>query len=294
MFRIGDFSQLGQVSVRTLRHYDELGLLKPAEVDALTDYRYYTVEQLPRLNRIVALKDLGFSLHEIASLTEEVSLAELKRMLERKQAEVTIKLEEEQARLTRLRARLEHIERGDAPSGFDVTLKKVPATSIFSKRYFVPDLEEMGRYCTLFYHELYAVLEAQKLAPIAPEFTLFHMREYTTKNVDVEVAVVLSSQDLTRLELPDDDTFTVRRLQGAKTAASLVFNGHYHDMEGAARALLLWAGANGYSSAGAGREIHLSGPIVETGKDKPVVVELQMPVAPQSLDAPPPALGLEG
>lgn len=59
-FKIGDFSQLGQVSVRTLRLYDELNLIKPAETDKWTGYRYYTLDQLPRLNRILALKDLGF------------------------------------------------------------------------------------------------------------------------------------------------------------------------------------------------------------------------------------------
>ncbi len=281
VFRIGDFSQLGQVSVRTLRHYDELGLLKPAEVDAQTDYRYYTAWQLPRLNRIVALKDLGFSLNEIGTLLEQdLSADDLKVMLERKQAEITLKLQGEQARLARLKARLEQVELEDAPLGFDVTLKKLPTMTVFSKRYAVPDLAEMGEYCTLFYKELYAVLNAQKLAPIQAEFTLYHTREYVTKNVDVEVAVVLSSGDLERLELPDDETFTVRRLQGAKAAASLVFSGYYHEIDRAARALLLWTGANGYGSVGAAREVHLSGPVVETGKDAPVVIELQVPVMP--------------
>jgi DNA-binding transcriptional MerR regulator len=283
VFRIGDFSQLGQVSVRTLRHYDDLGLLKPAEVDPLTDYRSYTIEQLPRLNRIVALKDMGFSLKEIHGfLEQDVSLGDLRGLLEHKQAELTAQLEAEQARLRRLRARLEQIALEDAPLGFDVTLKGVPATTVFSKRYAVPDLEEMDRYCTLFYEELYTVLNVQKLVPIAPEFTLFHTREYVTKNVDVEVAVVLSSGDLARLELPDDDSFTVRRLQGSKTAASVVFEGYFHELGGAARALLLWTGMNGYESVGAAREIHLSGPIVETGKDEPVVIELQVPVAPHT------------
>ncbi len=70
MFRIGDFSKLGQVTVRTLRLYDELGLFKPARTDKFTDYRYYAIEQLPRLNRILALKDLGFSLEEISALLD--------------------------------------------------------------------------------------------------------------------------------------------------------------------------------------------------------------------------------
>ncbi|MBI5828307.1 MAG: MerR family transcriptional regulator, partial [Chloroflexi bacterium] len=68
MFRIGDFSKLGQVTARTLRLYDELSMLRPTQIDQFTDYRYYTIEQLPRLNRILALKDLGFSLEEIADL----------------------------------------------------------------------------------------------------------------------------------------------------------------------------------------------------------------------------------
>ena len=68
MLKIGDFSHLSHVSVRMLRHYDELGLLKPVQVDRFTGYRYYSIEQLPRLNRILALKDLGFSLDQITQL----------------------------------------------------------------------------------------------------------------------------------------------------------------------------------------------------------------------------------
>jgi DNA-binding transcriptional MerR regulator len=70
MLKIGDFSKLSQVSIQTLRHYDDLGLLRPAEVDRFTGYRYYTASQLPRLNRILALKDLGFALDQIALLLE--------------------------------------------------------------------------------------------------------------------------------------------------------------------------------------------------------------------------------
>ena len=66
--RIGEFSALGRVSVRMLRHYEKLGLLAPAETDAFTSYRYYTLDQLPRLNRIIALKELGFSLEQVGGI----------------------------------------------------------------------------------------------------------------------------------------------------------------------------------------------------------------------------------
>jgi DNA-binding transcriptional MerR regulator len=65
MFTIGDFAEHGRVSVRMLRHYDAIGLLRPAHVDPLSSYRYYSAEQFAQLNRIVALKELGFSLHQV-------------------------------------------------------------------------------------------------------------------------------------------------------------------------------------------------------------------------------------
>jgi len=71
MFKIGDFSRLGQVSTRMLRHYDQLGLLKPKHTDKFSGYRYYTIDQLGDLNRIIALKELGLSLEQIAQIMGE-------------------------------------------------------------------------------------------------------------------------------------------------------------------------------------------------------------------------------
>jgi len=69
MLKIGEFSKLAQVSVKTLRYYDELGLLRPDWVDRYTGYRFYALQQLPRLNRILALRELGFSLAQAAHQT---------------------------------------------------------------------------------------------------------------------------------------------------------------------------------------------------------------------------------
>ena len=74
MFKIGDFARLGGVSVRALRHYDEIGLLSPADVDAGSGYRLYAAHQLGPLNRIVALKELGFSLTQIDGILSGVTL----------------------------------------------------------------------------------------------------------------------------------------------------------------------------------------------------------------------------
>jgi len=78
MIKIGDFARLSQVSIVTLRHYDEIGLLTPVAVDTATGYRYYAVAQLTRLNRILALKDLGFSLEQIDQLLEGLTAEHLR------------------------------------------------------------------------------------------------------------------------------------------------------------------------------------------------------------------------
>jgi DNA-binding transcriptional MerR regulator len=126
MLKIGDFSRLAQVSVDTLRHYDTLGLLKPTEVDPLTGYRYYAHHQLGRLNRILALKDLGLSLDQIAPMLEDdVSAEQLKGMLKLKRAEIEEHIDAEHERLARVEARLRQIELESNLSGHDVIIKNV-------------------------------------------------------------------------------------------------------------------------------------------------------------------------
>ena len=89
MFRIGDFSRIGRITIRTLRYYDEIGLLKPVKADELTGYRYYSINQLPRLQRIVLLKSLGLSLDDIQDLLEnDLPANQIRRLLQVKETEI--------------------------------------------------------------------------------------------------------------------------------------------------------------------------------------------------------------
>jgi DNA-binding transcriptional MerR regulator len=124
MLKIGDFSKVSLVSVKALRYYDELGLLKPARVDALTGYRYYSASQLPRLNRILVLKDLGLSLQQIAYLLDqELTPDQIRGMLRLKHVELHQQLEEGQARLERIEAWLQAFEQ-EAMMSFSRTLHR--------------------------------------------------------------------------------------------------------------------------------------------------------------------------
>jgi len=135
MFKIGDFSRLSQVPVKTLRYYDEIGLLKPAEVDRFTSYRYYSADQLPRLNRILTLKDLGLSLAQVGELLDgDLPAEQIRGMLRLKQAEAHQKVEDEQTRLARVEWRLREIEQEGVMSTQEVVLKKVAAMTVASLR----------------------------------------------------------------------------------------------------------------------------------------------------------------
>jgi DNA-binding transcriptional MerR regulator len=124
------------VSVKTLRYYDEIGLLRPSEIDRLTGYRYYTASQLSRLNRILLLKDLGLSLDQIGRLLEsELPPAQLRGMLKLRRAEIERSIEEEEGRLARVAALLTHIEQENVSmSKYDVVIKKVAPVRIASIR----------------------------------------------------------------------------------------------------------------------------------------------------------------
>jgi DNA-binding transcriptional MerR regulator len=130
MFSIGEFSRLGGVSVRTLRHYDEIGLLRPATVDPDTGYRGYSAAQLGRLNRIMALKELGLSLTQAKRLLDGVTLEELRGMLILRRAQLEHELEEHKNHLLGVEARLRHIAREGVMPADDIVAKKIPAMGV--------------------------------------------------------------------------------------------------------------------------------------------------------------------
>ena len=127
MLSIGHFARHGRVSIRMLRHYDAIGLLQPAYVDRATGYRSYDAGQLSRLNWIVALKGLGFTLQQVRSiLDDEVSVEELRGMLRLRQAELQSQIASDTARLAQVEARLRIIEREGAMPADDVQTKRIP------------------------------------------------------------------------------------------------------------------------------------------------------------------------
>ena len=286
MLRIGDFSQLAQVSVPTLRHYDELGLIKPAAVDKFTDYRYYTVEQLPRLNRILALKDLGLSLDQIKRLLDaNLPTAQLRGMLAMKQAEIEQQIDAERARLHRVEARLQQIEGEGGPSRYEVVLKKVDALTSAGVRQLVPHVNQMADLRAPALQALHDGLQSVGITDVQHELVLYHnSSEYRDDDIDMEVAVTLNTAMAKRVNTTDlPDVLHIGELPSVVAMASTIHHGVLWDVPQAINALFAWIGTNGFRSAGPIRELHLFGteldiPDDEAGHGQVIVMEVQIPV----------------
>lgn len=145
MIRVGQLSRLSMVSIKTLRSYDEAGLLHPARVDDFTGYRYYTFGQLARLHRILALKEMGFALEQIGRLLDEdLSAEQLRGMLKARRSEIQARLEDEMARLARVEARLQLLEKENPISQVEVVVKTVEPLTIASVRDTIPTYSQQG------------------------------------------------------------------------------------------------------------------------------------------------------
>src|SRR5438477_9151104 len=142
MFRIRDFSRFSRVSVKMLRHYDRLGLLHPARVDPDTRYRYYSAAQLPALNRILSLRELGFSLEEVGALARrDPSARAFAQALEARREAIARQVADDQVRLARLDAALRALAAGAAPPLADVVVRAIAPLRVASRRARVADLE---------------------------------------------------------------------------------------------------------------------------------------------------------
>jgi effector-binding domain-containing protein len=266
MFKIGDFSKLGRVTVKTLRYYDQIGLLTPAEVDPFTGYRTYTADQMDRLNRILALKDLGFTLNQIGSLLDEgLSVEEMHGMFRLRQAEIEAALDEERERLARVAARLEQIRQGD-DMAYDVVLKEIDPVTIASVRGTIPTYGDVG----MLYGELFGHLGQHGIHPAGPPLAIYHDPEYREADVDAEAGVPIDA------DAPASGRVSVRTLPGG-SVATCIHRGGYDTIGQAYTALMAWIERNGYAVAGPNREIYLRGPD-DSGEPDGYVTEVQFPV----------------
>jgi DNA-binding transcriptional MerR regulator len=264
MFKIGEFSRLTQVTVKALRHYDRLGLLPPAQIDPFTGYRAYSAAQLPRLNRLLALKDLGLALEQIGPfLDADLSPEQLRALLLVKQGETRRRIDEESRRLARIETRLAQMAEPERLA-CDVVVKRVEAQPVVSLRRTLPERRAIGGL----FRQLHAYEQRHHLA-VTDRLVIWHDQEFRDSGIDVEAAFVTIDPP------PPDDAVQARELPAA-TLACLVHAGPTETIGQACMALLSWVEPSGYRLAGPERVRAIERSDRE-GQNS--VAELQLPVA---------------
>jgi predicted transcriptional regulator YdeE/DNA-binding transcriptional MerR regulator len=272
MLKIGDFAKLASVSIKALRHYDECGLLKPVRIDRMTGYRYYRLDQLPRMQRILALKDLDFSLAQIGQMLDErLSPADLQRFFDQKQAELRERVVEEQSRLKRVAARLAQIEREGRLPLAEVILKSLPAMWIASRRAILKDVQALPAQLGKLRAGLASEAAAAGLASSGPWLTLYPGETQPAQKPEIEVALCLPNPAPPAAKA--GAAFELRSLP-AVTAACLLYHPREYAINEAYATLYTWAEQNRYYSAGPQRELLIHDP-TQPGES---YVEVQLPV----------------
>lgn len=268
MFKIGDFSRISFVTVKTLHYYDEIGLLKPVKVDRFTGYRYYSTGQLPRLNYIIALKNLGLSLEEVATLVnDDLAPAQMREIFILKKAELQQRVNEEQRRLGQVEKLLVQIEKEGKMPDYQVIIKNIPPLKIASVRGTVPSYHDI----MILGEKLLPVFKSHAASVAGPFLAIYHDMEYREKDVDMEVAIPISQ------DIPLEAPVTIRDLPGEDTVATTIHRGPYDTIGQAYQALTTWCESNGYELAGPDREVYLTSP-PEATDPADYVTELQQPV----------------
>ena len=266
MLKIGDFSKLSRISIRMLRHYDEMGLLKPAETDNFTGYRYYREDQLFLAARITALKDMGFALADIVRILEIYEDKEqFERFLIARQKELAEQAKETEYKLMLLDTARRRLRKEQTMS-FDVTVKTIPERYAATVQTVIPHYEDEGMAWGLM---------GECREPLIPDDPCYAIAqflddEYKEENVNVLVSMAVKGK------YTDTEHVKFQPLPAVKVASCIV-KGSYDQMGEAMATVASWIRDNGYEMKGPMFSIYHVGP-AQTQDPEEFVTEVCFPI----------------
>jgi DNA-binding transcriptional MerR regulator len=266
MLKIGEFSKLSRVSIRMLRHYDEIGLLKPAEIDEFTGYRYYREEQLFIIGRITSLRDMGFGLTDIIKILDSYDDKEkMDAFLSERQKELSKLSEDTQYKLMLLDTARKRL-REEQKMSYDFTVKTIPERYAATVHMVVPHYEDEGLLWNTMREECKSLVPAEPCLAAAE----FLDNEYKEENVEIVAWMTVKGT------YSDTEHVKFKTLPAVKVA-SCVLKGSYDQMNDAYAAMISWIGANGYKLNGPMFNIYLVSP-AQTQNPAEYVTEICFPV----------------
>ncbi len=267
MFKIGEFSKITQVSVRMLRYYDENKLLIPAKINMDTGYRMYSNSQIVILNRILFLKNLGFSVNEIRSFLENWDTENIKRTLTIQKSEIEQAIAKEHEKLLRLQAALSDLDREQIDLNTQIVIKKLPSYHVLSLRKIVSNYFCEGELWKELYEKIYNLnIEG------APSFSIYHDEEQNESGVDIEVCVVYDTAST------HDKSIVYRKIEEVEKAACFIIYGAYENIAVAYKTIAYWLEQHPeYVMCGANRQICHKGEWNEANPEN-YITEMQIPI----------------
>ena len=241
MIRIGDFSKLSRISIRMLRHYDDLGLLTPENVDSFTGYRYYAPAQLQTAYRITALKDMGFSLASIAEIMRQYhDPSALKSFLSVKLEEVRAQEQEARNRLTLIETAIKRLRKDEYSMKYDVTPKTMPQRTVASLRKVIPTYHDENALWNQMMEEAGCNLQ---MANPSYSLAVFHDEGYKESDVDVEIQIAVQGVH------KNTENVVFKTVEPIEMA-SAVYKGSYDQITAVNEAVAAWVSDNGYDYNG--------------------------------------------
>ncbi len=266
MFRIGEFSKMGMTTVKTLRYYDEEGLLKPKAIDAFTGYRMYTGDQLTTLHRIQSLRQVGIPIAQVRRILngEDATV-----FLQARAAELDDTLREAQDMLSRIHFILEGKQEEQAMS-YTATIKHLPACPAYTVDMVMPSFDSYFTVIPALGEKLKAKYPDLKCA--TPEYCFMINRDREWRETDNHVTY---GEAVTKL-WPDFDDFHFLEMP-ALDVVSVMHTGPYEDMEQAFAFAVQWIEANGYTISDDPRCSYIDG-IWNKQDSAEWLTEVQIPV----------------
>lgn len=274
MLKIGDFSKLSRISIRMLRHYNDLGLLIPDHIDEASGYRYYSESKLPLANRINALKSMGFSLAVVGEiLTKYNSKEALKSYLELKKSEVIQQADNINRQLILLESTLNRLGKDDNVMNYNVTLKEMPKRYVASLRDVIPCYEMEGTLWGKMMQEI-TPLNTQIGTPCY-SLAIFHDNGYKESDVDIEIQISVQGIHT------NTDNVTFKTIEPMEIA-SVTFKGGYENISEVNTSVANWISDNHYEFNGPMFNIYHVGPATEQNPEN-WITEVCYPVKKRNI-----------
>ena len=244
MLQIGEFSRVCQVSVKTLHHYDRIGLLVPAEVDSFTGYRYYRTEQIDTMNYIRRLKRYGFSLEEIQHLITLSDNRELADVLRRQKEKLKREQQEMAMILNELQTHISVFERtGDIMTyqkGYTIEIRNSPAMNVLANRGMM-GVDEFGKY----YSTLFERVPKEHVTPTGLNGARYYDKEFDRQSSDIEVFIGIREKDKADVVMESCE------------CAMTVHHGAYSTLSEAYGAVVTWIAEHDYEIVGAPFDLYI-------------------------------------